>query len=83
MNNKVTLPESRNSDPKAKGRKEKQQPITIEFHDPLICERTKIQCDKCKKIYAAVIVREDNNYGFCGQCMGKKFIEIEDSRRVF
>lgn len=54
----------------------------IEFHDPLVCERVKIQCDRCKVIYATIL-RNDGAYGYCGQCMGKKFTEIEGSRRVF
>jgi hypothetical protein len=80
---KIALPESKHPvESKLKGRKEKPQPTVIEFHDSLVCERVKIQCDKCKIIYA-VILRENGNYGFCGQCMGKKFTEIEGSRRVF
>jgi hypothetical protein len=79
---KIALPESKHPvESKLKGRKEKQQPTVIEFHDPLVCERVKIRCEKCRVIYA-VILRE-GGYGFCGQCMGKKFIEIEGSRRVF
>jgi hypothetical protein len=55
--------ESRN---KIKNRKiEAQKDEVIEFHDPLVCERVKIQCEKCKIVYA-VILRENNNYGFCG-----------------
>jgi hypothetical protein len=80
---KVALPESKHPiESKSKGRREKQQPMVIEFHDPLVCERVKIQCDKCKIVYS-VIAKENNNYGFCGKCMGKIFTEVEGSRRVF
>jgi len=79
----VDTSEPKKSRNKIKNRKiESHKDEVIEFHDPLVCERVKIQCEKCKIVYA-VILRENNNYGFCGSCMGKKFIEIAGSRRVF
>jgi hypothetical protein len=67
---------------KSRNRKDSKVPEVIEFHDPVICERVKIRCEKCKVVFSC-IYNENHRYGFCSQCMGKVFTEIEGSRRVF
>jgi hypothetical protein len=49
----------------------------IEKHELRKMENVRIKCKKCKSIFVAE-KNADKDYGYCPNCMGKKWTEFKD-----